>query len=149
MSLVALPPSVGLTVGVGFGLAQRAAVWLSGLPLIAAGVLTFVAVHNAAALMFPTWVKLGPQQQAEVSKLGGYAFVLGVTSAIAGALAAGPLLLTVPVYVIGTYLAPAPFAWAIPAAWLTALLVLAEVWLLLRLLESRVDAFTPTSIPSA
>jgi len=143
VAMVSFPPDVGLS----FGWPQRIAVWVSGVPLIVTGALTLVAVQNAAALLFPTWVKLGPQQQAEVSKLGGYAFVLGVTCAIAGMLAAGPLIFTVPVYVIGTHLAPAPFGWAVPTAWLTSLLVLAEVWALLRLLERQVDRFTPTSIP--
>jgi len=143
VALFSLPPSMSLAVG----WPQRLALWVSGVPVIAAGMLTFVAVQNAAALLFPTWVKLGPQHQAEVSKLGGYAFVLGVTCAIAGTLATGPLFLTIPIYVIGNVLAPAPFAWAVPTAWLTAALVLAEVWLLLRVLERRVEQFTPTSIP--
>ncbi|MEZ6184973.1 MAG: hypothetical protein R3F62_08195 [Planctomycetota bacterium] len=143
VALLELPASAELA----FDWPQRVALWLSGIPVIAAGVLSFVAVQNAAALLFPTWVKLGPDQSAEVTKFGGYAFVLGLSSAIAGALALGPLLLTVPLYVLGTVLVtPAPFGWAVPAAWLSALLVLVEVWILLRFLERRVETFAPSSV---
>lgn len=111
------------------------------LPLV--GTLGLV-VQNAAALLFPAWVRLGPDRPAGVEALGQNVLTVGASVATAG------LLLAIPAGV-GAAAAAALFPrilwWSLPiGAVLMALVALLELWPVVRWLGGVYERTDPSTI---
>jgi hypothetical protein len=115
---------------------------LAALPVVSALALT---VQNAAALLFPTWVRLGPTQRASGFEASGQNMVVTLLSlALLGVLLLAPALVVV---VIEWALRPYLGIWAMAPAFPGGLAIaIAELWWVVGWLGGLFERTEPSEI---
>jgi hypothetical protein len=109
------------------GPGMRTALLLAGLLLLPAVSLLAVTVQNGIALLFPDWVRLGPQVRGGIESMGQGILVM------TGSVLLLALFLLVPLLAGAAFGAGVGSRWGAvwaltPGAWLAAALITLEVW---------------------
>lgn len=127
-----------------FGWGARVAVGLSAAILFPALILAQVVVQNAAAVLFPGWVSIGPSRPRGVEVLGQQMLMFG-GSMLLFALGVLPGVAVATIIAVVTY---PLIGWAAipPAAMLVAVLIAGEVALAVHVLSAVLDRTDPTDV---